>query len=81
MLTEKGTKTVMLMTHSAVSLLHTYGDASVDMEAWDKKGLLRLKESFVQELAEAAARNVGGTLIKHWFNEDAGGYFAEIDVR
>ncbi len=52
----------------------------VDQEAWSKQGEVRLLGSFVQGLAEKQAEAANAKLLKVWFDNNAGGYFADVEV-
>jgi len=80
MVVEKKTSiaTVMLADMSTIYSLHTFalGTDKVDM----KQGEMRLKDSYVQGLAEAAAKQRRGKVQRIWFDRGAGGYFADIEI-
>lgn len=78
---KEGTKyTVMLCGMGFVYDAQDMGFEFSDQEAWSKRGEVRLKESFVQGLAEESARKLKGKVLRHWFDNGAGGYYAEIEV-
>jgi len=76
MVTEGTTFTVMLADKGAMYALDALGQGLTE---W-VQGCLRLKDEFVQGAAKAAAERVGGTVKKVWFDNGAGGYFADIEV-
>jgi len=45
-----------------------------------EKGCYVLRDEFVKSLAESAAKLLKGTLVRTWYDNNAGGYFAEIEV-
>lgn len=67
--------TVMLCTKGFIYSVH---DCGLPGATWDK-GCARLSDDCVQGLAESAAKNLGGELDRWWFDNNAGGYFADID--
>jgi hypothetical protein len=71
MVKEGNVVTVMIAPMGTIYSLHQMGLTE------DDHGSLRLKSEFVQEMAEAAARNLGGKLVKTWFDR---GHFADIKV-
>jgi len=74
--TDGTTLTMMLIDKSAMYSL----DANFpDLTKWEK-GCLRLEDGFVQGVADTAAKNLGGTVTKVWYDNDAGGYFVDISL-
>lgn len=80
MVKDNMTYTVMLCGKGFVCDAHSMGLEFSDTDAWRERGEVRLKADFVQGLAENTAKNLGGTVVKCWFDNGAGGYFAEIEV-
>lgn len=68
-------QTIMLADKNAI-----YSMAGTEHGTTDK-GSYRLTDAFVDGLAAGAATNLKGKVTRVWFDNNAGGYFAEIEVR
>jgi len=76
MITDGTTMTLMLCDMGFIYDARDLGHDFSTMEL----GSPRLTDEFVTSLATAAAERVGGKVVRTWFDNGAGGYFAEIQV-
>ncbi len=67
--------TTMLCNKGFIYSAH---DCGLPCAVWDK-GAARLSDGFVQGMADQMAKNLGGKLVRWWFDNNAGGYFADIE--
>jgi len=72
-------RTVMLAMQSFATGLPTDSEF-LDQDRLRETGKVRLDLGWQEKLAEAAARNIGGTMKRFWFDGNAGGYFADIEI-
>jgi len=71
---------VLLVNKDFVDSAYNFCRELVDEDAWRERGELRLKDSWIQEVAYYAAKNLGGTVKRTYFDNNAGGYFAVIQT-
>ena len=73
--------TVMLASKAFMYNAYNNGVTEIlDTEILDKQGLFRLKEDFLQGMATQVAQTMKGTVVKVWFDADAGGYFCDLKI-
>ena len=72
---DDNTHTVILASKRAIYDFRAFPGATVEVN-----GTSELAAHILNELAEAAAKRLKGTLVRTWHDHDAGGAFAEIQV-
>lgn len=71
---EGNTITIMLLSKASLRTLDAVGEAVLE------KGHLRAKPELIEQMAQAAAKCLHGTVVKTWFDTWDEGYFAEIET-